>query len=75
MSTRSIGVAMFSRKIPPVFVALTLGGCSLFANSRPAVEPGFVCWVFPGYGKICAESQAKLEALKLTLSPPDAGAL
>jgi hypothetical protein len=59
---------------------LTLGfccfvfGCSLFANSRPAIEPGFVCWVFPGYGKICAESQAKLEALKLTLSPPDAGA-
>jgi hypothetical protein len=48
-------------------------GCSWFANSRPSVEPGYFCWDFPGYGKVCAETAAKLAALKVTLSP-DAGA-
>lgn len=62
------------RSVVVVITVVGLSGCALFANSRPAIEPGFVCWVFPGYGKICAESQAKLEALKLTLLPPDAGA-
>jgi hypothetical protein len=50
-------------------------GCSLFANSRPSAEPGKYCWVFPGYGKICAESEAALLRLRATLpSPSDAGA-
>lgn len=64
---------MSMRILFSVLVAI-VAGCSLVASSHPSVQPGKYCWVFPGYGKLCAESEDALIRLRSRLLPPvDAG--